>query len=510
MEDNVKSKRQVHCRMFKRVSLVVLLVFGSIWCTHASVQEIFDTVILGGRLMDPESNLDAVRNIGVSGGKIKLISTQEMHGRQTIDARGLVVAPGFIDMHEHGQDLYNQTFKARDGVTSALDLEGGTFDIDNWYAAHEHKALINYGTSINYSAARIAAFDGSAAADSFVGPAVQGNAAHSGATGQQVAESMKIVEHGLDRGAPAIGLGIAYIPGASHEEVLELFRVASKYATTVHVHMRFTGAREPDSVVDSLDEVLADAMMTGAPLHVVHISGMALGQSELGLRMISDARAHGVDVTTEAYPYTAAMTDLASAVFDPGWQQMFGIDYKDLQWTATGERLNAESFAEYRKTGGLVVIHAIAEHTVRAVLANPLTMIASDGILRNGTGHPRGAGCYARVLGYYVREEHVLTLMEALRRMTIMPAQRLETHVPTMKNKGRIRVGADADITIFDADKVIDRATFENPAVPSAGIPYVLVKGVQVVRDGNVVDGVAPGEGIRAPIHPTHSTPSHR
>jgi len=453
--------------------------------------------------MDPETNLDAVRNIGIRHGKISMITRMELHGKTVIDASGLIVAPGFIDLHEHGQDPYNQGFKARDGVTSALDLEGGTYDIDRWYSQRAGKALINFGSSINFSAARVAVFEGEAAAESFVGPTVSGNAAHSQSSAAQISEMMRIVERGLDRGAPGIGLGIAYVPGTSHEEVLDLFRVAARYKTTIHVHMRFTGGREPDSVIDSLDEVLADAAMTGAPLHIVHISGMALGQSELGLRMISDARSHGVDVTTEAYPYTAAMTDISSAVFDTGWQQMFGIDYADLQWTATGERLTAESFVRYRKLGGMVVIHAIPEDTVRAVLACPLTMIASDGLLQsNGTGHPRGAGTFARVLGYYVRENHTLSLMEALRRMTIMPAKRLEVHSPMMKYKGRIQVGADADITIFNKNTVIDRATFEQPALPSAGIPYVLVSGVIVVKDGETVDGVYPGVAIRAPIRP--------
>ena len=165
------------------------------------------------------------------------------------------------------------------------------------------------------------------------------------------------------------------------------------------------------------------------------------------------------------------MTDISSAVFGPGWQEhQGGITYHDLQWAATGERLTAEIFARYRKQGGMVAIHSIPEEIVRLAMADPSVMIASDGILENGKGHPRAAGCYARVLARYVREQHALSLMDAVRTMSLLPAQRLG-----LEAKGRIRVGADADLTIFDSDRVIDRATFENPAQYSEGILYVLV-----------------------------------
>jgi dihydroorotase len=187
------------------------------------------------------------------------------------------------------------------------------------------------------------------------------------------------------------------------------------------------------------------------------------------------------------------MTDLASAIFDEGWQaHQGGISYGDLQWAATGERLTAETFAKYRKQGGMVAIHAIPEEVVRLALAEPMVMVASDGIIQNGKGHPRAAGTYARVLGRYVREQHLLTLMDTLRKMTIMPAERA-----SLSSKGRLQTGADADITIFDPARVIDRATFENPAQYSDGIPYVLVNGAFVVKDGALQSGVLPGRGVR-------------
>jgi N-acyl-D-aspartate/D-glutamate deacylase len=202
-------------------------------------------------------------------------------------------------------------------------------------------------------------------------------------------------------------------------------------------------------------------------------------------------------VTTEMYPYTAAATRIESALFDDDWEKRSGNSYHDLQWVATGERLTATTFAKYRKQGGSIIMHVIPEATVRLGLSNPMVMIASDGRITEGKGHPRGAGTFSRVLGKYVRDEKALSLMEALRRMTVMPAQRLEAAVPAVRNKGRIRVGADADIVVFDPDQIIDKATFEQPAQYSAGIKHVLVSGVFVVRDGNTVEGVHPGVGLK-------------
>jgi dihydroorotase len=219
------------------------------------------------------------------------------------------------------------------------------------------------------------------------------------------------------------------------------------------------------------------------------------------IAMVKGAKEHGLDVTTECYPYTAGSTALQSAIFDPGWQESMAITYKDLQWAETGERLTAETFEKYRRQGGIVVIHSIPEQAARTCVADPTIMVASDGMMITGSKvHPRGQATFSRVLGYYVREEKALDLMTALKKMTLMPAQRLEKHAPIFRNKGRIRIGADADVTIFDPQRVIDKATYEDPLQYSEGIQFVLVNGVPVVKDGQLVDGVFPGRAARAPI----------
>ncbi len=455
----------------------------------------YDVVILHGRVMDPESGLDAVRNVGVSGEKIRTITEKEIRGKSTIEARGLVVAPGFIDLHQHGQEERNYEFKARDGVTTALELEVGTDDVDKWYAEREGKSLINFGVSVGHIPVRMRVMKD---------PGVflpSGDAAHREATAAELQQIDKGIEIGLNRGALAVGMGVNYTAAATHDEILEVFRIAAANNAPLHVHLRHAGLQEPTTGLVGLQEVIADAAASGAALHVVHITSMGLRNTPTLIAVVKGARARGLDVTTECYPYPAGSTYLESAIFDEGWQERQGITFKDLQWVKTGERLTAETFAKYRKEGGSVIVFSIPEDAVRTAVADPIVMIATDGSQMNGPKiHPRGQASYARVLGKYVREEKALDLMTALRKMTLMPAQRLEKRAPIFSQKGRIRVGADADITVFDPQTVIDKATFDEPMQFSAGIPYVLVNGVEVVADGTLTDAKLPGRAVRAPI----------
>jgi len=461
----------------------------------AAIDEKYDVVIANGRVMDPESGLDAVRNVGISGGKVRAISEDKLQGKTTLDAKGLVVAPGFIDLHEHGQEPKNYQFQAQDGVTTSLELEAGTADVSGWYAAREGKSLINFGVSIGHIPVRMKEMHEAP------GLLPTGDAAHREATPEEFAAIREDMEKGFQQGALAEGMGVNYTPGATHWEIVEMFRIAASHGASVHVHLRYAGLKEPTTGLAALEEVLAAAASTGAPLHVVHITSMGLKYTPQLIAMVEGAQKHGLDVTTECYPYTAGSTALQSAIFDPGWQESMGITYKDVQWTETGERLTAETFEKYRKKGGIVVIHSIPEEAARTAVANPIVMIASDGMPITGAKvHPRGQGTFSRVLGHYVREEHALDLMLALRKMTLMPAQRLEKRAPVFKNKGRIRVGADADITVFDPAKIIDKATFEEPLQHSEGIQFVLVNGVPVLKDGQLVEGVFPGRAARAPI----------
>jgi N-acyl-D-aspartate/D-glutamate deacylase len=471
--------------------LVVLSTTSSVVIGQSRAE--FDIVFANGRVMDPESNLDAVRNVGIRNGKIAAISTRPLRGRTMIDAKGLVIAPGFIDLHAHGLNEENNRYQARDGVTTALEMEVGVSPVAAWYAAREGKSLINFGATVGHIPAKMAVMKDTGA---FL---PRDNAINRPSTADEVRQVTNLIKQGLDEGGLGIGFGINYVPTTTRAEVFDLFSLAAERGVANYVHMRYAGAKEPGSGIAGLQEILAASAATGASLHVVHINSMCLAQTPTCLRMIEGAARRGMDVTTEAYPYTATQTRIESAIYNDGWQENFGITYKDLQWVATGERLTAESFERYRKQGGPVIGHAIPEEVARMTAASPWVMVASDGRLENGKGHPRGVGTFARVLGRYVREQKVVSLMDAIRKMTLLPAQRLEKVVPAMRMKGRIKVGADADLTIFDPSTVIDRATFEQPAQYSTGIPHVLVGGVFVVRDEKLVDGVRPGMGIRRP-----------
>jgi N-acyl-D-aspartate/D-glutamate deacylase len=505
----LRERRQTEvCRTFSKeiktmllrhlLLLVVFLICGTIGIAMAFkggdiaiAAKDFDIVILQGRVIDPESKLDAVRNIGISEGKVQTITTRALNGRSVFDAKGLVVAPGFIDLHEHGQIPESYRAQAMDGVTSSFELEVGTADVDRWYAEREGKAAVNFGVSIGHIPVRMVVMNDKGEW------LPSGPAASRAATEAEIEELKKRIEHGLMRGAVAVGFGPAYTPAASHWEVMEMFRVAVKHNASCHVHLR--EAREP--AIGALGEVIAAAVITGAPLHVVHINSTGTQWTPRLLQIIGEARSRGLDVTTECYPYTAGMTRIESALFDEGFQRRLGVDYKDLQWPETGERLTPETFARYRKQGGGVIIFSNTDEMVRVAVKSPLTMIASDGIaFQNGKGHPRAAGTYSRILARYVREEKSLTLMDAINKMSLMPARRLERRTPAMKNKGRIRVGADADIVVFDADRVTDRATYERPTEYSEGFKYVLVNGVAVVKDGKLQEGVAAGRAVRAPM----------
>jgi len=453
----------------------------------------FDVVILNGRVMDPESRLDAVRNVGIRNQKIEAVTSKPIKGRTTIDGKGLVVAPGFIDLHQHGQIPENYRAQAMDGVTSSLELEAGVPDINAWYAERAGKAVVNYGASIGHIRVRMKVMNDPG---DFL---PSGAAIHRVASDDELQQITQQLEHGLKQGAVAVGFSTAYTPGATAWETLEVFRIAAKYKASVHVHLR--SAR--DKSLESINEVLGPAAVTGAPLHIVHLNSSGTEFTPQLLSIIAEARSHGMDVTTECYPYTAGMTKIASAIFNEGWQQNLGIGYKDLQWPDTGERLTAESFARYRKTSGWVITFTNTDEMVKAAVVSPLTMIASDGIpYVDGRSHPRSAGTYARILGRYVREEKSISLMDALRKMSFAPAQRLEKRTPAMRNKGRIRVGADADIAVFDPNRVTDRATYQQPGLYSEGIQHVLVNGMPVVKDGRLQEGSTPGRPVRAPVQP--------
>jgi N-acyl-D-aspartate/D-glutamate deacylase len=466
-----------------RIALLALIV-----CSPAFAQVRYDVVIHGGHVLDPETSFDAVRDVGIRGNQIVAISERPLVGTRVIEASGLVVAPGFIDLHQHDQTPAGYRLKAMDGVTTALELEIGPPDVRKFLDQRRNGALINFGTSASHPWARAAIFGQPGVEGALVPPT--GPATNDPATPEQVQRMQQRLRDELNAGGLGVGMGIQYTPGATRWEIIEMFRVAAERAVPVFVHSR--GDR-----VESVGEVIAAAAVTGAPLHVVHINSSCLRDAPECLRMVAGARGRGLDVTTEAYPYIAGTTQINSALFNPGWREKFGMDYSDLMIPSTGERLTKERFDQLHASPQpqTIIMFNNTQAMVDQVIANPLVMIASDGV----PGHPRNAGTFARVFAQYVRERRSLTLMDAVRKMSYMPALRLERSTPEARKKGRLQVGADADLVILDPETFRDQSTFEKPAAPSTGVRFLLVNGTLVIDGGAIVPGVAPGRALVGP-----------
>jgi N-acyl-D-aspartate/D-glutamate deacylase len=475
-------------------SLLAWFLFLVPFAPAAQAQQ-YDLVIEGGRVLDPETGLDAVRNVGIQGGTVVRISSEPLAGKQVVSAKGLVVAPGFIDLHQHGQDIENQRVKALDGVTTALEMEIGRPDVASFLKEKAGHSLINYGTTASHLAARSLAFGTSIPAGSILPKS--GPATNEPANAEQIQNIESRLRHEMDAGALGIGLGIQYAPGATRLEVIRMFRLAAERRLPVFTHVRSSGRLEPGSGIESITEVIGAAAVTGASLHIVHINSSCGPDGLECLALVAGARARGLDVTTEAYPYEAGMTAVDSALFNPGWQEKFGISYHDLMLPDTGERLTKERFEELHASSDprWIIMFANKMEIVDAEIPNPLVMIASDG----DKGHPRNAGTFSRVLARYVRSQGSLTLMDALRKMTLMPAQCLERATPAARRKGRLQEGADADIVVFDPQTISDRSTYQHPMEPSVGVQYLVVGGTIVVNQGKIVADTFPGQALVGP-----------
>ncbi|HEY2466204.1 MAG TPA: amidohydrolase family protein [Steroidobacteraceae bacterium] len=468
------------------------ILFASLFFAAAALAQTYDTVLEGGRVMDPESGVDAIRNVGITQGRIVRISSETLAGKRVLNAKGLVVAPGFIDLHQHAQDVASSRLKAFDGVTTALEMEIGVPDVAAFLQKKNGHSLINYGTTASHAAARALAFGQPIHDPTIVPPS--GAATNQPASLQQIKAIEDRLRQELDAGGLGIGMGIQYTPGATRFEVIQVFRLAAARRLPVFTHVRSFGLIEPGSSVEAVNEVIGAAAISGASLHIVHVNSSCISAALECISMIAGARARGLDITTEAYPYIAGMTAINSALFNPGWKEKLGVDYNALQLPDTGERLTKERFDVLHAEPGnrAVLLFMNTQEMVDAVIAEPLVMIASDG----EDGHPRNAGTFSRILARYVRERGSITLMDAIRKMALMPAQRLEKSTVAARRKGRLQEGADADIVVFDPKIAADRSTYAAPREPSVGMKYVLVGGTVLIDQGKLVADTFPGKPL--------------
>ncbi len=462
------------------------LVFAALLLAPPAAAEsptIYDIVIAGGTVIDPQSGLHAPMHVGIEGGTIMAVSGQPLRGKRTLDATGKYVVPGFIDVASYGPIGTASLYKVADGVTTALSLHGGASRFGRWKKLQEmRRPMVNYGATMSHSLMR-----------GIIGPTDR----YAAAEPDQIRWMEKRARQGIKQGAIGIAFSLEYLPGTSTDEVHALGEIAAEMRVPLFFHLRYSDPDPPGTNQEAVAEAIEVARETGGAVHIHHITSTGgTFTMQQTLAQIEKARATGLQITANLYPYDFWATYLNSARFDPGWRERFRIDYGDLQLAGSTERLTEKSFSQYRKTDMVVVAYAIPEEDVVAGLETDWIMLGSDtAITKSGNNHPRGAGCYARVLGKYVRDEKVLTLDEAIRRMTLTPAQTFEAVAPALKKKGRVQVGADADLVVFDLATVHDAATVVNPRQYSRGILYVLVAG-RLVREHDIVHYLPTGRLI--------------
>jgi N-acyl-D-aspartate/D-glutamate deacylase len=466
-----------------RVPAVVILL-SRVFQFAASQGQQYDLVIANGRVINPETNLDSTLNVGIKAGVIEAVTADRLNGKKTIDASGLVVAPGFIDILSYNPNPTGVWNKLADGVTTSLAMHGGTSNPRIWYANYErqHEPL-NFGASFFYTEARN-----------------QFNLSrYQHANKEQIQKLLAMAERAIKAGALGVSFSLEYVPGITSEEITPQMQLAKKYGLPVFFHARYSDMEDPGTNIDALNEIIGYARQTGASVHIDHINSTGGTFSmEQSLKMLQEARDSGLDITACTYPYDFWGTYLNSARFDKGWQQRFHITYHDLQISGTSERLTERSFRKYQREGKLAVAYAIPDEDIVRSLQCPFVMIGSDAILGSGhNNHPRASGAFSRTIGVYARQRNTISLMDAVAKMTILPARRLENKCSAMRKKGRISVGADADITVFDYSRIADRSTVEHPEYQSIGIEYVIVGGEVVKDKGGLKKSVHAGRPIR-------------
>lgn len=513
------------------LTLIASFLFSAV--PVAGSRSNYDLVIINGRIVDGTGNPWFYGSVAIKDGKIVKVGRFDASGAAAIvDAKGQIVAPGFIDVHAHTEDIFsNPTAEnfVRMGVTSLVtgNCGGSATDVREFLGRFRTKPLaVNLGTLIGHNSVR---------------QRVMG-LENRDPTADEQQKMNALVEQGMKDGAVGISTGLIYVPGtySKTEEVVELAKVASQFGGTYASHIRDEGTE----VVKAITEAINIGEQTNMPVEISHfkISSKALwGQSDTTIGLVESARKRGLQVTVDQYAYPASSTSLDSRM--PSWAIAGGREegkkrladpetrkkivqeikedlkkkkFKDLSFAYVASyraepKYNGKNIAEitqiakgkkkldaqidqmiemYEKGGAQMVYQVMNEDDVQRIMRQPFTMIASDSGVRSfgsGVPHPRGYGNNARVLGRYVRELKVIGLEDAIRKMTSLPAQTFN-----LRDRGQIREGFAADIVIFDENRVTDKATFDAPHQYAEGFTAVFVNG-QLVFDGSSLTGKMPG-----------------
>ena len=488
-----------------------------------------DLVLRGARTIDPETGLDAVCDVAVGGSTISAVvvgGDAELRGRTEVNIAGMVLTPGFIDLHSHCRDYASRALQVCDGVTTALELEGGEIDVaDAYLRAAAEGSPNHFGYSASWAVVRMATcgLDVRASADPFMDH-IGAPDWHRALSRNETAGLLDGLRRELADGALGIGVLLGYCQEASADEYLAVAGLAAERETSTFTHVRELS--RPDSGIFGAAEAVTAALATGAHMHICHVNSTSTRNIDQVNELIGRGQDQGLAITTEAYPYGAGCTGIGAEFLAPESLSYQGLEPTDIRYLPTGERVaSVARLNELRSIdpGGIAVIDFLREtdpddlgFLMRAFLTAD-TAVASDAMpLVPPSGdmsepipwpippgvltHPRTAGTFSRVQRWYVRELGLLDLPEAVRRCTLVPAEILRDIAPDMRRKGRVQVGADADLVVFDPETITDRATYDEPTLTSEGIAHVFVSGTAVVRDGELLVEARPGRPVRGKV----------
>jgi N-acyl-D-glutamate deacylase len=492
-------------------------------------------VISGGRIVDPASGMDAIGDVALLDGKIAAVGTGLGGAERTIDATGLIVAPGFIDLHAHGQSIPADRMQAFDGVTTTLDLEAGVMPVSAWYQRQARQGrVLNYGASTNWAFARIGAMTGSNEESSLeaFGRAMRDRRwIDNIASDAEVAGILDHIARGLNEGGIGIGILNAYAPGAGVQELTAVCQLAAAHGVPTFTHVAYMSRIDPESAAEAYIRLIGYAGATGAHMHICHFNSSSKTDIERCAALVAKAQEQGLPITVESYPYGTGSTVLAASFFsDPSFVERNGTGYDSIQRVTDGSRFrNREELlaAQAEEPSTLVLWHVLDIENNQhhrdlldmavlfpngAIASDAMPWSMPDGSVYTGdawplpdeaTSHPRSAGTFTRFLRQWVRERQMIPLLEGIRRCTLIPADILASSTPAMRAKGRLQPGADADVVVFDYDALTDRAEFNAMNRPAEGVRHLVVSGTPVISQGVMDVGIRPGQPVRRPIAET-------
>ena len=445
------------------------------------------TLIFGGHVIDPANRVDGKLNLLIENGKIAWAGLDTPPADRVIDATGKIVTPGFVDIHLHEDPVVEGKIRPcifpmalKQGVTTVV---GGNCGI-NVHDPVKYLDLVDRdGAAVN-----VALFAG----HEYCRKAAGAEDIYAKATEEERVQMVRNIQAALDGGCVGVSFGLRYVPGADKDEFFRAAACCQEGKKIIASHVR----DDADGIFDAIDEFCAAGVEYSLPVQISHIGSMGgFGQMEGVLRQIDAYKLNGLDIMLDCYPYFAFSTRLGTPTYDPGWLDRYHTGYEVLEFCEgkyKGQRATEATFAQMRRDFPecITVCHVMKEEDIRLAFRHPNVMLASDGLVNNGQGHPRAAGSFPRFLKEFVKTG-TLSLYQAIEKMTAIPAARLG-----LGEKGRLNVGADADVTIFDYDTVSDGATFAEPATPPTGIEYVFVGGELALEKGRILKDTC-GKAIR-------------